>query len=283
MADRTTRPSAAEDLAAGVLFAPLRRQQILDQLTRRGRVEAARLAADLGVSTESIRKDLTVLEQRGLLRRVHGGAIAHSALAADLTGEPAAAPPVSGRSEFAAAKTAIAVAALAHLPASGSILLDAGSTTFRLAELLPDKALVVATTSLPIASTVARIPAVTVHSTGGVLRRPHLAGVGQVPLNALAALNVDVAFLSTDAVSFERGLTTTDEQEATVKNRMLRCARRRILLVDSSKFGRERLWRHAAISDINLLITDAGLSADDRRRLSDAGVEVEVAGAARHR
>lgn len=258
-----------EDLAARVLFAPLRQQRILDQLASHGRVEAGRLAVALGVSTESIRKDLAVLENRGLLRRVHGGAIAVDGR----TFEPA----IHARTANAAEKRAIARAALAHVPTTGSILLDAGSTTAQLAQLLQSGQLLVCTNSLPIAVALAGRAGVSVRCLGGTIRRPSLAGVGPVPLNALDAINVDVAFLGTNAISFDRGLSTPDEQEAMVKNRMLGAADRRILLADHSKFDRQSLCRHAELTDFDLVITDAGIPAGARAALDRAGVSVEIA------
>lgn len=251
-------------------FAAQRQQFVLQQLAALGRVEAARLATELGVSTESVRKDLAVLETRGLLRRVHGGALPIH----ELTFEPR----VDQRTSFMAEKDAIAHAALAHIPPGGSVLLDAGSTTTRLAELLPaDQELFVCTNALPIAMLLLSRPSITVRTLGGTVRRATLAEVGQFAGEALGQINVDVAFLGSNGVSFTRGLTTPDEHEAVVKSHMRRAARRRILLVDHSKFGRESLCRHAELSDIDLLITDSGVSRADLKALDRAGVRVEVA------
>jgi DeoR family fructose operon transcriptional repressor len=251
-------------------FAPERHRFVLQRLAAAGRVEAAQLADELGVSNESIRKDLVWLEDRGMLRRVHGGAIPVAELAFE--------PHVQERISFADEKDAIVRAALRHIPAGASLLLDAGSTIARLASALPPGGdHVVCTNSLPIATLLAGRPPITVRCLGGTIRRPSLAGVGQVPLDALAAVNVDIAFLGTNGISRTRGLTTPDEQEALVKNRMVHTARRRILLADHSKFGRESLCRHARLADIDLLITDSGVSQGDLDAVSEHGVEVEVA------
>jgi DeoR family fructose operon transcriptional repressor len=94
---------------------------------------------------------------------------------------------------------------------------------------------------------------------------------------ALAGINVDVAFLGTNALSFDRGLTTPDADEAMVKHSMLAAARQRVFLVDSSKLGGESLARHATLEDIDVLVTDSAISALQRRRLLAADVTVEVA------
>ena len=259
----------AEALATRVLFAPVRQNGIVEQLAAHGRVEAARLATEFGVSTESIRKDLAALEKQGVLQRVHGGAIAVT----QRTFEPA----IDARTMHHGEKAMIARAALGHVPAGGSILLDAGSTTARLAELLPNSDVLVCTNSLPIALALAGRAGLTVRCLGGTVRRPTLAGVGQIPLDALAILNVDVAFLGTNALSVARGLTTPDEQEAMVKHGMLAAAKRRIVLADHSKLDRDSVCRHAEIGDIDLLITDAGVSRAQRTALERAGVAVQIA------
>ncbi len=233
------------------------------------RVESAGLARHFGVSAESIRKDLAQLEARGLLRRVHGGAVPSQRQNEE--------PAVAGRTEQAEQKMAIARHALRLVPDGGTVLLDAGSTTLRLAELLPtDRDLVVYTNALPLTSTLLQ-RGIAVVGLGGRLRAETGAAVGPLTIAALAEINVDVAFLGTNAISFDRGLTTPDADEAQVKHAMLAAARQRVFLVDTSKFGRESLARHAALEDIDVLVTDAAITAQQRKRLLALDVTVEVA------
>jgi DeoR family transcriptional regulator, fructose operon transcriptional repressor len=262
---------SADSVAPQARFAAERQAHVMAELARLGRVAVSLLAADLEVSTESIRKDLAALEEQGLLRRVHGGAIP----VRELTFEPQ----VEHRTEYTAEKHAIARAALTHLTRTTSVLIDAGSTTAVLAAVLPsDHAGLVCTNSLPIGLSLAARGVRNVRMLGGAVRRPTLAGVGRTTLDALDAVNVDVAFLGTNGISRRRGLTTPDEEEALVKNRMLATARRRLLLADSSKFGLESLCWHAGLGDIDLLITDPGVADDDVAFLEAAGVQVEIAG-----
>jgi DeoR family fructose operon transcriptional repressor len=256
---------------ASVRFPAERHGYVLQQLSRHGRVEAGRLADELGVSTESIRKDLTQLANQGLLCRVHGGAIP--------VGELGSEPAVPDRTAFGAEKQAIARAALRHLPpAGGSVIFDAGSTTALVAELIPaDRELTAYTNALPIGQVLAQNPAVSLWTVGGSIRRPTLAAVGPGAVTAFASVNVDVAFLGTNGISFTRGLTTPDPGEAAVKAAMAAAARRRVLLADHSKIGQVRLHRHAGLRDVDLLITDAGIAAADHRELTQAGVTVEIA------
>jgi DeoR family fructose operon transcriptional repressor len=250
-------------------FSDQRKQAILQQLGAAGRVEVTGLAERLGVSGESIRKDLVQLESQGLLRRVHGGAVPVQ----ELSFEPA----VSVRTSMAPEKAAIARAALAHVPPGGSILLDAGSTTAELAHVLPaDRELTVYTNALPIALTLVARPLIAVHTLGGRLRPRTVAEVDHITARTLASINVDVAFLGTNALSFTRGLTTPDEAEAAVKRLMLGAAERRVFLVDHTKFGRKSLCQHAELSDIDLLITDSGVEDSHVEALAAADVPLQV-------
>jgi DeoR family fructose operon transcriptional repressor len=251
-------------------YPPQRDQVILGILGDRGRVDAAEVATDLGVTGETVRKDLIRLERHGLLRRVHGGAVPTAAL----TYEPA----VADRTGLAAEKLRIARAALAHLPGHGAVLLDAGSTTTRLAEIFPtDRPLDVFTNTLPIALTLLGCPNLTVHTLGGRLRGATSAEVGPLADRALRDLNVDVAFLGTNGISLERGLTSPDPEEAATKRLMLAAARRRILLADHTKVGLVRLCKHGELRDVDLLITDTGLPDDQKAALEAAGLPTERA------
>lgn len=256
-------------MTARTWFADERHAEVLRLLEEAGRVESARLATGFGISAESVRKDLALLEARGLLRRVHGGAVPRQPSRAEAH--------VADRGERMAEKAAIATRALQFVPRGGSLLLDAGTTTMCLAEMLPgDGDLVVYTNSMPIAWTLHR-RGIAVEVLGGRIRTPTTACVGTLTSLALASVNVDVAFLGTNALSFDRGLTTPDGDEAAVKHEMLATARQRIFLVDSSKFGLRSLARHATLADVDVLITDAAVSADDLRRLRAADVAVEAA------
>jgi DeoR family fructose operon transcriptional repressor len=259
--------AAAEDGDPRVLYADQRRNVILERIAGRGRVDAVRIADELGVTGETIRKDLIALERRGLLRRVHGGAVPVQSLSFE--------PAVGTRTQFAAEKTRIAEAALAHLPAHGAVLIDAGSTTTKLVELFPgDRELTVYTNTLPMAMSLLTRPRLTVYTLGGRLRAKTCAEVGSWALRALAEVNVDVAFLGTNGISTTRGLTTPDPEEAAAKKAMLECAAKRVLLADHSKFGVVKGTKHADLSDIDVVITDSSLPDDAQAQLHSAGVQV---------
>lgn len=248
-------------------FADERHTHILEHMRRSGRVDAVRVADELGVTGETVRKDLIALERLGLLRRVHGGAVP----AQSPTFEPA----VETRTQFGSEKARIATAALEYLPVEGSVLIDAGSTTAKLVDVFPgDRDLTVHVNALPLAMALLTRPRLTVYTLGGRLRRTTFAEVGDGAVRALADVNVDVAFLGTNGISMTRGLTTPDPDEAAVKRHMLDCAAKRVVLADHGKFGVVKGSKHADVRDVDVLITDTGLSDDWCERLRTAGVEV---------
>ena len=150
-------------------------------------------------------------------------------------------------------------AALDRLPpAGGTILLDAGSTTSRLASLLPpDHELTVITHAVPIAARLAGQRQIDLRLLPGRVRRTTQAAVGADTVAALGELRVDVAFLGTNGVTAEHGLTTPDPDEAAVKRALIASGRRVVALADASKFGIETAVRFAAPGEIDVLITDA--------------------------
>ncbi len=253
------------------MYAPERHQQILATARAEGRVDVNRLAEDLDVTAETIRRDLTVLERHGLLRRVHGGAIPVERLGFE--------PAVADReSKFAAEKERIAKAALEELPDGGAVILDAGTTTVRLAELLPtDRELTVVTHALPVAMALAMRPGITLHLVGGTVRGRTLAAVGSWAERELADIHVDVAFLGTNGLSVEHGLTTPDLAEAAVKRALVASARRTVVLTDHSKIGRVDFAHVAPLADIDAILTDSGAEPELIEELEAAGPRVVTA------
>jgi DeoR family transcriptional regulator, fructose operon transcriptional repressor len=250
------------------VYAPERQQRILEEARDQGRVEVAGLASLLAVTTETIRRDLTALERHGLLRRVHGGAIPLDRLGFE--------PGLSTRDAvLTAEKERIAKAALKELPPEGAILLDAGTTTARLADALPaDRVLTVVTNSLPIAMKLTGSPNLTILFLGGRVRGRTLAAVDVWAMRTLEDTFVEVAFVGTNGFSVQRGLTTPDPTEAAVKRAMIGAARRSIVLADHTKFGNDTLVRFGSLEDVDTVITDTGLDPELAREAESTGVRV---------
>ena len=188
-------------------------------------------------------------------------------------------PGVETRTErYVAEKERIAKAALPHLPDEGTILLDAGTTTLRLAELIPrDHELTIVTNSLPIATMVAQHPGLSLYLLGGRVRGRTLAAVGAWVTDALSDVFVDVAFIGTNGLSVERGLTTPDQSEAAAKRAMITAARRSVVLTDHTKIGVDHFSRFAELSDIAAVITDDGLDPETAAEIEALGPEVVLA------
>lgn len=252
------------------MYGSERRRHITDLLVASGRVSVTELAAGLEVSSETIRRDLSSLETEGLLERTHGGAV----------------PVVPGgrtertldirRGENVSAKTSIARAALRLLPAAGgSVLLDAGSTTARMAEALPEgHGLTTVTHSVPLAETLHGAGTPDLHLLGGHVRGLTGACVGAPVLRALDSIRVDIAFLGTNGIHTDRGLTTQDPDEAAVKGAMCGAARRVALLADSTKFGHDFLMTFAGLDALDVLVTDVPPTGPLATALDDRGIEV---------
>lgn len=250
------------------MYATERQQEILTRARLDGRVEVKGLADALDVTPETVRRDLTSLERRGLLRRVHGGAIPVERLGIE--------PAVADREgRMAGQKERIAKVALDELPDGGAIILDAGTTTIRLAEMLPtDRELTVVTHGLPIAMLLASRPNITLHLLGGTVRGRTLAAVGSWAEQAVADVYADVAFLGTNGLTVERGLTTPDLAEAGVKRALVAAARRCVVLADHTKIGRSDFAQVAPLSAVDTVITDSELEPDLADEIESAGPRV---------
>lgn len=252
------------------MYAVERREEIATLIKERGRGDVTELADRFAVTPETIRRDLTELEQRRLLRRVHGGAISiHRFRSEPAIAEKAAA--------MATEKTAIATAALSFVPEHGSVLLDAGTSTLALARIFPERELTVFTHSVAIALELASRRDLHLHVIGGRVRTRTLANVDDWALRQLADLRVDVAFVGTNGFSVQRGLSTPDPAEAAVKHAICVAAAQTVVLADHSKLDQESAVRFAPIDGFDVLISDGGLGEPARRALEEAGIEVVLA------
>jgi DeoR family fructose operon transcriptional repressor len=250
------------------MYAEERQQEIVLLARSNGRVDVATLADTLRVTAETIRRDLTSLERAGVLRRVHGGAIPVERIGF----EPALA---TRDSVLIDEKERIATNALAEVPEDGAIILDAGTTTARLAQALPmDRELTVVVNSPVIATMLGTRMNLNVLLVGGRLRGRTLATVDDWALRPLADMYVDVAFIGTNGFSVERGLTTPDPAEAAVKRAMINAARRTVLLADHTKIGNDYLARFGTVAELDLLITDTGLDDELAADIEAAGLRV---------
>lgn len=248
-----------------------RRRVLLERVRQQGRVDVASEAAGLGVTTETVRKDLVHLERQGFVTRTHGGAIAVQRLGFEPVNEVR-------ESVMTDEKIRIAKAAVAELPAEGAVLIDSGTTTALLPRFMPtDIELRVVTNSLHIMNTLAAFPNITLMHLGGVFRPVSQSTVGLWTTDALAELRIDLAFIGANGFSVDHGYTTSDQTEAECKRAMVKASRRSIALLDHSKIGASYFHRFAKSADIDGVITDSGLDADLVDDLQQAVAHVVVA------
>lgn len=262
------------------MFAEERHQKIAELVGTQGRAGVNELAELFAITQETVRRDLAVLEEAGQLRRVHGGAVAPD----QLTRSELSLGERQGR--HMDEKQRIATAAMALIPhtPTASILLDSGTTTAALADRLagwsPTKAgdeLLIITNSLPLAVSLGANPRLLLDIVGGRVRGLTSAVVGARATEQLSGLRPDIAFIGTNGIHADFGLSTPDPVEAATKTAMVKAARQVVVLADSSKLGTETLVRFATLEEIDTLVTTAAPSPELEAALAAAGVEVVLA------
>lgn len=253
------------------MFAAEREREILTVLREKGRVSVQDLAQLLGVTPETVRKDLNELEHRGLLRRTHGGAVKVERLSYST--------PVTAREGlYDDEKAAIARAAVGLIDDDSTIGIDAGTTTIKLAEAIDGtRRLTVVTYSVLVANILAAHSNVTVHMLGGVVHENSRAAVGEWALELISRVTLDTVFLSVDGINRRHGLTTHNMAEAAVKSAMLKAARRSVVLADHSKLKREEFARIASLDAISTVITDDRADPEYVAQMEEVGPDVIVA------
>ncbi len=233
------------------MLAKRRHQQILSLLESKGEVKIRELARDFGVSTMTIRRDLEGLEDEGLLLRTHGGAIVSP------TGDGEAEVPLANKqATHQREKQQIAEMALEWVSPGMSLILDAGSTTAALAQQLQAKApLTVVTTDLEIARYLSDCSDIEVFLTGGQVKGGVYRLEGDYTLHLLRAVAADVAFIGCDGFTNDCAYAHTIAQ-ASLKQAIMSAATERILMADSSKYGRVAFSKVASLDDFTAIMTD---------------------------
>jgi DeoR/GlpR family transcriptional regulator of sugar metabolism len=245
-----------------------RQRRILARVRADGHVDVGTLALELSVAPETVRRDLRVLDDHGLVRRTHGGAEP-----VDTAGFETGLPSRSN-SQFAE-KRRIAIAAADRLGDAETVFIDEGHTAQLVAEALPtDRPLTVVTASLPAAAALAASPSLTVLLLGGRVRGLTMATVDHWVLRMLGEMVIDLAYLGANGISRERGLTTPDPAVGAVKAQAIACSRRRIFVGAHTKFGAASFIKFAEVSEFEALITDSGLSQTDANRYAVLGPRV---------
>lgn len=252
------------------MLALQRQREILKLVEQAGAARVAALAGKFGVTEETIRRDLTMLESDGRVTRSHGGAV----------------PAQSERHEVAhhrreiinkEEKNLIAEEALTRIEPGDTILMDASSSSLFLARLLPDRPLTVVTNSLLAVQALADHEAPRILCVGGSFNPLTMSFAGPLAEKCLKEYHVNKCFFSCRGVDIERGLTDPSEASARIKQQMLSIADQRILLADHSKFSVRALAVFAGLSAVTEIITDAGIEPGCCEAIRQFGVKVSVA------
>jgi DeoR family fructose operon transcriptional repressor len=248
-----------------------RQHEIYMLALQQGSVDAADLARRHGVTTETIRRDLSDMQTRQLLRRVHGGAVPFERMNHE--------PLVEARDMVnAEEKLRIATMAVAEVPERGSVIIDSGSTGRRLAEVFPvERDVHVVTNSLQTALTLSRRGLRELTVLGGSVRTKRHAMVDATTSAELQHMAIDVVFMSCDGLSFQHGLTTPYHEERTIKRAMIERSRRLVALVDHSKFGNVQMFSFATFDEIDALVTDTRVDPEAVEFLTTQGITVRRA------
>ncbi|CAM5242963.1 transcriptional regulator [Streptomyces badius] len=244
-----------------------RRRGILDTARREGSVGVNALADLFKVARETVRRDLHVLEEHGLVRRTHGGAYpVESACFFQTTLAVRTTRNVPQKSRIAAAAADL-------LGDAETVFVDEGFTPQLVAEALPrDRPLTVVTASLAVATSLAAVEKTSVLLLGGRVRGSTMATVDHWASRMLSEFVIDLAYVGANGISREYGLTTPDPAVAEVKAQALRSSRRRIFAGIHSKFGAVSFCRLRSV--IEAIVTDAGLSSAEAQRYSLLGPQV---------
>ncbi len=238
---------------------------------KQGSVDVGDLSRRYGVTTETIRRDLSDMQERQLLRRVHGGAIPLERINHE--------PRVEARDMVNAdEKLRIARLAAEEVPERGSVIIDSGSTGQRLAEVFPtERDVHVVTNSLTTALTLSRRGLKMLTVLGGSVRTNRFAMVDEPGRVELQKMAIDVLFISCDGLSFRHGLTTPYRDEHTMKRAMIERADRIGAMVDHSQFGNVQMFSFASFDEIDVLVTDTHADPEPLEILSDHGISVRCA------
>lgn len=252
------------------IFAEERQRKILKFLEENEKISVQDLCNRFEVSSSTIRNDLRQMDNEGLLERTHGGAILLSRTSFELNSNQ---KEIKNRSE----KKAIAKMAADLIEDGDTVILDTGTTTYELAKNFSQKNITVVVNDLEIARCLEEYEHVNVVLLGGIVRKKFHCTVGSSVKEMLSRLNVDKAFMATNGLSFKKGLSTPEMNQAEVKKLMIEVASAVILLCDSSKIGKDSFVQFAPLSSVGRLITDSNISRYDISEFRKNKIDVMIA------
>lgn len=248
-----------------------RHQIIMNALLKKGAAQVTELADILQVSSVTIRKDLTELEKENKLYRSHGKAIMLNPFTNNRS--------VNEKEKlFTGQKTLIGREAAKLITNNDSIILASGTTVHALARnIVPNGRITVVSASLQVSETLSEHENIDILQLGGMLRHSSLSVVGEYSEMILKNCAFSKLYLGVDGIDFDFGFSTTDMREANLNRKMMHTAQKTIVLADSSKFGKRGFAKIGDTEEIDIIITDAGISPKDRATIEDLGIDLIIA------
>jgi DeoR family transcriptional regulator, aga operon transcriptional repressor len=245
-----------------------RQEMIADFVNRKQRASIAELCEAFGISEATARRDLETLDERGLIRRVHGGAI-------PTRHTPPEMPILQRSSEELEEKRAIGRVAAELVKDGETIFLGSGSTVLEMARALRGrKSITVLTNSLPVVNELADMPEITLVMLGGVFRPTELSFIGHITEQALSDVLADKVFIGIRAIDEKEGLTNAYLPETMTDRAILKIGSEIIVLADHTKCGRHTTVRLAPLSSVHILVTSKKTSLSFIEKLQHAGLRV---------
>lgn len=243
-----------------------RRAHLLRRLMETGKIVAKEVAVDLGISEDSIRRDLRDLAAEGLCQRVYGGALPASPAIVDYAARQAVEPD---------GKRAVAATAAALVRPGGTLILDGGTTALAVAEMLPKELECTVITNSPmIASALVRHPSADLFLLGGRVFKHSAVACGAAAVEAAQNVSADLCFIGVTGVHPEAGLTTGDAEDAAMKRALAARAAETYVLASSEKIGTASPYRVLRWEQVSGVITDADPTDAAIEGLAARGVEI---------
>lgn len=259
-----------------------RQQEIVYLLESEGSVKTSALCKRFSASRETIRRDLESLEEKKLIRRIHGGAMKLDAKEENAVHEtsPFYASFDQRKRTCSREKEAVAREAVHYIEDGQAIILDSGTTALELAKALKKKkfcSLTVVTNSFSIASELAGTEGITLVLTGGVYRPEEKALTSDLATLIFSKINADTLFLTSCGISVEKGVTYQRIDEIVVQNKMMEASEKTIVIADGSKIGNNSLITMCDIEKVSMVITDSKANQEEVEHLRGVGVPVVIA------
>lgn len=249
------------------MLADLRTTKIIEILNKQGSVKVTELSHLLNVTEKTIREDLVKLDNQGILKRVRGGAVLND-------DQHALLPIITRQTKHSQEKREIALLAYGFIEEGMTILLDGGSTTIELARLLINEDVTIVTNDIKVAAVFADSDTVNLFVLGGHKRKGSSSIVGITAMEMVKDFNIDLAFIGTTAIDFEKGLSIFNYDEAQYKKVMIKSANYVVLMADHSKFNRTALVTFGELQEINHILTDSVTTEAIVNELTHLGVNV---------